>query len=68
MCLSDHLFSFNILCEFLEQNQRVFVYEDNLWAVKGRYEAVVEENEEVDWSVLNHQFTLKLLLVSFMLS
>jgi len=63
-----HSFSSNILCQSLEQNQRVFVYEDDLWAVKGRYEVAVEENDEVDWSVLKHQFTLKLLLVRFILS
>jgi DNA-binding GntR family transcriptional regulator len=43
------------------------VYEDNLWNVRGRYEAAVEENEAVDWSVLNHQFNLKLLIVSFLI-
>ena len=26
---------------FLEQNQRVFVYEDNLWVVKGCYDAAL---------------------------
>jgi hypothetical protein len=44
------------------------VYEDDLWSVRGRYEAGLEENEVVDWSVLNHQFTLKLLIVSLEMS
>jgi hypothetical protein len=47
----------------LEQNQRVFVYEDNLWAVKGRYEAAVLDNDEVEWSVLQDQYRLRLLVV-----
>jgi len=50
----------------LEQNQRVFVYEDNIWSVRGRYEAAIEENEAVDWVVANHQFNLKLLIVCFL--
>jgi hypothetical protein len=66
--LFKYLFSSILLCQSLEQNQCVFVYEDNLWAIKGRYEAVVDENEEVDWSVINHQFVLKLLCVCFILS
>ena len=41
------------------------MYEDNLWSVKGRYEAAIEEDEEIEWSVLNQQFILKLLIVCF---
>ena len=48
---------------FLEQNQRVFVYEDNLWAVEGRYDAAVADNEEVEWSVLPDHHRLRLLVV-----
>ena len=49
-----------------EQNQRVFVFEDDLWAVKGRYESVLASNEDVNWSVLENQFILKLLIVSIL--
>jgi hypothetical protein len=48
---------------FLDKNQRVFVYEDNLWAVKGRFEAAMADDEEVEWSVLEDQFYLRLLIV-----
>jgi hypothetical protein len=48
----------------LELNQRVFVYEDDMWAVKGRYDAAVKEDDEIDWPSFNEQFTLKLLIVS----
>ena len=41
---------------FLEQNQRVFVYEDNLWAVKGRYDAAVADNED---GIANTRFVKK---------
>ena len=47
----------------LEQNQRVFVYEDNTWAVKGCYDAAIAENDEIEWSVLQDQFRLRLLIV-----
>jgi hypothetical protein len=48
---------------FLEQNQRVFVYEDNLWAVKGRFEAALADDDDVEWSTLQNQFRLRLLIV-----
>jgi len=48
---------------FLEKNQRVFVYEDNLWAVKGRFEAAIADDDEVEWSILQDQFRLRLLIV-----
>ena len=47
----------------LERNQRIFVYEDNLWIVKGRYEAAVADDDEVEWSILQDQFRLRLLIV-----
>ena len=48
---------------FLEQNQRVFVYEDNLWAVKGRFKAALADDDDVEWSTLQNQFCLRLLIV-----
>ena len=48
---------------FLERNKRVFVYEDNLWAVKGCYDAAVEDNDDVEWSVLPDHYRLRLLIV-----
>jgi hypothetical protein len=49
---------------FLEQNQRVFVYEDNIWAVKGHFEAALADNDEIVWLVFQDQFLLRLLIVS----
>ena len=48
---------------FLEHNQQIFVFEDNLWAVKGRYETAVVDNDDVDWSIVQDQFRLRLLIV-----
>jgi hypothetical protein len=48
---------------FSERNQRVFVYEDDFWAIKGRYTTAVEDNDIADWKVLNDQFRLRLLIV-----
>ena len=41
---------------FLERNQRIFVYEDNFWAVKGQYTTAVEDDDNADWKVLDDQF------------
>jgi hypothetical protein len=49
---------------FLEQNQGVFVFEDELWAIKGRYQSALSSNDDIDWSVLENQFVLHLLIVS----
>ena len=48
---------------FSEQNQRVFVYEDNLWTIKGRYEAAMDDDDDVKWSIFQDQFRLRLLIV-----
>ena len=48
---------------FLEQNQRVFVYEDNLWVVKGHFEAALADDDDVEWSTSQNQFCLRLLIV-----
>jgi hypothetical protein len=63
--VSGNILYFDCLWIFSEQNQRVFVYEDDLWAVKGRYEVVIEEDEEAHWSSANHEYTLKLLIVRY---
>ena len=47
----------------LELNQRIFVYEDNTWVVKGHYDFALAEDEEVEWTILQDQFHLRLLVV-----
>jgi hypothetical protein len=48
----------------LDQNQCVFVYEDDMWAIKGPYQVAILEDEEVEWVVQDHGFVLQLLVVS----
>jgi len=48
----------------LEQNQQVFVYKEDLLAIKGRYETALADNDEISWSVSINKFILKLLIVS----
>ena len=48
----------------LELNSWIFVYEDDTWAVKGRYEDVLEDDEDAMWTCDSGQDILRLLIVS----
>jgi hypothetical protein len=48
----------------LELNSRIFVYEDDTWAIKGRYEDALEDNDDVTWIFDSGQDKLHLLVVS----
>ena len=48
----------------LELNSRIFVYEDDTWAVKGRYENALEDNDDVMWTFDDGHDILRLLIVS----
>jgi hypothetical protein len=48
----------------VEFNRRVFVYEEDLWAVKGRFETALENDDDVLWAHDNGQDILRLLIVS----
>lgn len=48
----------------LELNSRIFVYEDDAWAVKGRYENALEDNDNVMWTFDDGHDILRLLIVS----
>jgi len=58
---SSNYYCFNLS---LEQNQQVFVYKEDLLAIKGRYETALADNDEISWSVSINKFILKLLIVS----
>jgi hypothetical protein len=47
-----------------EFNSHVFVYKDNTWAVKGRFENALEDDDEAMWTFDNGQDILCLLIVS----
>ena len=48
----------------LELNSRIFIYEDNTWAVKGRYQDALEDNDDVMWTFDGGYDELYLLIVS----
>jgi hypothetical protein len=43
---------------FIEFNRRVYVLEDNIWEVKGRFQAVLEDDEMVAWEVQEGKMVL----------
>lgn len=49
---------------FLELNSRIFVYEDDTWAIKGRYDNALEDDEDVAWTFDDGHDILRLLVVS----
>ena len=62
------MFYIELWCRFLydllDFNRRVFIYEDDMWAIKGRFETALEDNESVLWTYDNGQDILRLLIVS----
>ena len=44
---------------------RIFVYEDDMWTVKGRYDHALEDDDDVSWTYENGHDVLRFLLVSF---
>ena len=50
---------------FVDDNHRVFVYEDDMWTIKGRYDHALENDDDVSWTYENGQDVLRFLLVSF---
>ena len=56
-------YHFILFC--LELNQRIFVYDDDEWMIKGRYETAVEDNEDLTWTYENGQDLVRILIVKF---
>ena len=48
----------------LELNSWIFIYEDDTWAVKGRYQDALEDNDDVMWTFDGGYDKLYLLIVS----
>ncbi len=38
---------------FVDNNHRIFVYEDEMWTIKGRYETAIKDNGEAIWTCEN---------------
>ena len=51
----------------LDLNKRVYVQEDGVWAIKGRYAIALEENEPIKWEKVNGELILPILMVCFLL-
>jgi hypothetical protein len=51
-----------------ESNSCVWVYEDDMWDLKGKYESALEEDEEVVWELKNNIYVLMVLVVCFKLN
>jgi hypothetical protein len=49
---------------FVDDNHHIFVYKDDMWTVKGRYEYALENHDDVSWTYENGQDVLWFLLVS----
>jgi hypothetical protein len=58
------------ICELLfitqvEFNRRVYVWEDDLWAVKGRYQSAVEDDDTVVWDTQDGKLVLRVAMVRY---
>ena len=59
------IFCIILVSFFLDDNHCVFVHEDDMWTVKGRYDHALENDDDVSWTYENGQDVLRFLLVSF---
>ena len=51
-----------------EHNSRIYVREDDMWAVKGRFSQAPKDDDPVHWMASSdNKFTLSLLAVSILL-
>ena len=53
-----------LLIVVLDHNQWVFVYEDDVWTMKGRYETALEDDKDAVWTYESSQDILRLFIVS----
>jgi hypothetical protein len=51
----------------LDENQRVFLYENSVWNVKGRYETAMEDDDDALWTYHDGEDILQILVVSIFL-
>ena len=54
----------NLIMFIIDDNHCVFVYEEEMWTIKGRYETALEDNREATWSYENGQDIMHFLVVS----
>jgi hypothetical protein len=54
-----------IFNHFLEKNQHIYIYEDDVWSIKGRYAMAIEQNDKVEWVFHKKGYVLPLRIVCF---
>jgi hypothetical protein len=52
---------------FLDENRRVFLYENCAWNIKGRYETAMEDDDYAAWTNEGGEHLLQILFVSIIL-
>jgi hypothetical protein len=50
--------------KFSGHNRRVYVYEEGEWSIKGRFQAALEDNDEISWEKEKGEYTLFIAVVS----
>ena len=48
----------------LENNRHIYVLENSVWDLKGRYNMAVEDDDEIDWVKVNGEDATSVLVVS----
>ena len=52
---------------FLGENRHIFLHENSVWNIKGRYETAIEDDEDAMWTCNNGEDILRILVVSLLL-
>jgi hypothetical protein len=48
----------------LENNRHIYVRENSIWDLKGRYAMAVEDDDDLDWVKVNGEDVTSMLVVS----
>lgn len=52
----------------LDHNDRILVRENGLWNLKGRFTVALEDNEDLEWSCENGQYSAYVMIVTLFYS
>jgi hypothetical protein len=48
----------------LENNRHIYVLENSIWDLKGRYDMAVEDDDDLDWVKVDGEDVTRMLVVS----
>jgi hypothetical protein len=48
------------------ENRHIFLHENSVWNIKGRYETAIEDDEDAVWTCHNGEDVLRILVVSIL--